>query len=680
MDPETSEGEDQEVTSEILNETEEYSDDNHEQEESTVPVEITKQASDQSEQIDKNPTSPITRSVTILPPISSTVGMEKEVQTEITLLSGSNISTFRPSHLVEEISPYPPLPVIETTSAPALLKSGEKLNDSESKTNVSESKLQAASQESVVSVVNEESRSDFNPTDEESVSTYSVISELEGVGPPTILQYVKESTRVKRTVPAPKPLSERFPTVDPSVERSNMCPFCHTELLPVPPLSDGSDDEGETSPPRTAESPPYHIKDTEKGEAGPIKGAGAMSVFSVESPPPILGLGEDNEEDKLPNDGYLYCCEDYYWHLVNKNRMERRDSFYQEGEAMEVKKIDVSPHAPFGSKAARKLAKDRANERVRERELEKVRPIGGPPRAGGGATTLFSYARQMKTINFALSSRKCMEDGWTVTNYQPPPESPPPVLYDTVDETQSHPLPGLNVPWQQNCTEFHRYYRNGTIFLTLLPDGTGTCYYPSGAPAIVISLEQPGIYCYYVLSDSDTNAQLLAVCSQLGRIAVFYPNGLIHYQCSPIEGNLFNKEEVRTKHWEWDAFSPHVHAPPFQPVYFQISPFFSLRCVSLEQQTLVFNYKRYTFKCSVGSRTRKLRAKPLEQQQLLQYNKDLIETRNQINDNLRVLNNCINSAHHLTQREVHLKSLDPEIRSRTSPRKSADSTRVTLAV
>ena len=37
---------------------------------------------------------------------------------------------------------------------------------------------------------------------------------------------------------------------------------------------------------------------------------------------------------------------------------------------------------------------------------------------------------------------------------------------------------------------------------------------------------------------------------------------------------------------------------------FQISPFFSLRCVSLEQQTLVFNYKRYTFKCSVGSRAK----------------------------------------------------------------------------
>ena len=31
-----------------------------------------------------------------------------------------------------------------------------------------------------------------------------------------------------------------------------------------------------------------------------------------------------------------------------------------------------------------------SDTRVRERELEKVRPLGGPPRAGGGATTLFS--------------------------------------------------------------------------------------------------------------------------------------------------------------------------------------------------------------------------------------------------------------------------------------------------
>ena len=42
--------------------------------------------------------------------------MEKMCQTDITLLSGSNISSFRPAQFAEEISPYPPLPVIETTS------------------------------------------------------------------------------------------------------------------------------------------------------------------------------------------------------------------------------------------------------------------------------------------------------------------------------------------------------------------------------------------------------------------------------------------------------------------------------------------------------------------------------------------------------------------------------------
>ena len=40
---------------------------------------------------------------------------------------------------------------------------------------------------------------------------------------------------------------------------------------------------------------------------------GGTSVFSVESPPPMLGLPEENEEDKLPCDGYtissitIYC-------------------------------------------------------------------------------------------------------------------------------------------------------------------------------------------------------------------------------------------------------------------------------------------------------------------------------------------------------------------------------------
>ena len=36
-------------------------------------------------------------------------------------------------------------------------------------------------------------------------------------------------------------ISLRFPTISPDVVNRDRCPFCNTELLPVPPLSDTSD-------------------------------------------------------------------------------------------------------------------------------------------------------------------------------------------------------------------------------------------------------------------------------------------------------------------------------------------------------------------------------------------------------------------------------------------------------
>ena len=65
-------------------------------------------------------------------------------------------------------------------------------------------------------------------------------------------------------------------------------------------------------------------------------------------------------------------------------------------------------------------------------------------------------ARQMKTINFSLSSKKCVEDGWTVDTQAPVKADPLPVLYETFEETQTHPIPGLAVPWQQTSIDFHR--------------------------------------------------------------------------------------------------------------------------------------------------------------------------------------------------------------------------------
>ena len=57
------------------------------------------------------------------------------------------------------------------------------------------------------------------------------------------------------------------------------------------------------------------------------------------------------------------------------------------------------------SKLSKLTPNSNSNTRVRERELEKVRPLGGPPRAGGGATTLFSCEFKSKSVIFYSESQ-----------------------------------------------------------------------------------------------------------------------------------------------------------------------------------------------------------------------------------------------------------------------------------
>ena len=73
-------------------------------------------------------------------------------------------------------------------------------------------------------MTSDESRSEWHDAD--SQDSYSAVSELEGVGPPTILQYIKESSRVRKSVPAPKPLSERLETA--------VRPECVVLLVEIP--------------------------------------------------------------------------------------------------------------------------------------------------------------------------------------------------------------------------------------------------------------------------------------------------------------------------------------------------------------------------------------------------------------------------------------------------------------
>lgn len=69
--------------------------------------------------------------------------------------------------------------------------------------------------------------------------------------------------------------------------------------------------------------------------------------------------------------GYqLFCCKDYQ-DLVEYTIENTPLSQYPSEEL-----IDVGPHAPYGSKQARRAAKERAAQRLRDREMARQRAAG----------------------------------------------------------------------------------------------------------------------------------------------------------------------------------------------------------------------------------------------------------------------------------------------------------------
>ena len=103
----------------------------------------------------------------------------------------------------------------------------------------------------------------------------------------------------------------------------------------------------------------------------------------------------------------LYCCENYAPFKALSDLETTMDDLEIQDEV-----IDITPHAPFVSKTARKAAKGRTSERLPEREVERQR-------VAVQHANVFSFAKQMKTIQCALSSSKYWEEGWILNPSTP---------------------------------------------------------------------------------------------------------------------------------------------------------------------------------------------------------------------------------------------------------------------
>lgn len=389
---------------------------------------------------------------------------------------------------------------------------------------------------------------------------------------------------------------------------------------------------------------------------------------------PILPIPTlEMQQMKGPSD--LYCCEDYREFI----QFATSTALRMEQEAQKATKlISIKPHGHHGSKQDRRVAKERAVERMRQRELARrqqeasgsranfytsaggsaetpasgaqhaqksVKPGAGTATAGGvggafkdlatpaglrgpaggvGAGPAHGFhshqdgARQMKTINYQLSSQRCLEEGWTLR--PPSPLDPDDNDIEIFVPEPLHPaaIASGNVRDRQLIQKF---YPGGEKFLTIFPDGTGNVFYPSGHLSILISSISLGQYTYIVLDNSPEQA-ILAVFGPQGFGTTYYLNGNIKLYYDQVGGIELDVFGAKKKRWHWKDQEVHVHAPPFQPICMQLNRHNSVRVMAQESISLTFMASKRSCHFSVGARLKLVapqllpRGKEIDQHQL----------------------------------------------------------------
>ncbi|XP_066924132.1 glutamate-rich protein 6-like [Clytia hemisphaerica] len=303
---------------------------------------------------------------------------------------------------------------------------------------------------------------------------------------------------------------------------------------------------------------------------------------------PIMTVPPFDEFDE--DDAELFCCPEYK-HFIKLHLQSVKD-LADDGNEEEAELIDINPHAPYGNnKQSRKAPRDRIVERMREREFERQRVAT--------QANIFSFARQMKTIQYSLASTKCMAEGWTV--------NPKPPVEQSSNRDEEIFQVEVNSTLLQRSEVLHtRLYENGKRFLTIFPDGTGCCYYPNGNVAVMITSTEKEKYTYIVQSnekyDDLEDSGLLAIFEPSGNAICYYEiNQKIRLFINPHGGIELDKQGRRKKRWQWFYSKGQSQAPAFQPICIQLNKYLSLRLLNQNNMALIFSALKRSIRFNVGS-------------------------------------------------------------------------------
>ncbi|VDI11753.1 Hypothetical predicted protein, partial [Mytilus galloprovincialis] len=307
----------------------------------------------------------------------------------------------------------------------------------------------------------------------------------------------------------------------------------------------------------------------------------------------------------------LFCCDRYreFFDFATTTAFSMAEE-----QKKNSKMINIKSHGPFSDKKAKKAAQERAEKRMKDREMARrqqevsgmstqsnfmnsgaaasvarVRPGVVPPQP--------IVARQVKTIKYQLSSQMCLNEGWTI-------RPPSPVLPDDDNDVFTpEPLDPAMIAdgkWRERPM-IEKFYEDEQKFVTLFPDGTGNVFYPSGNLAILVSSVKLGQY-HYVLHDDQPMPKVLSTFDPAGYGSCYHTNGTVRLYLDQMGGVELDDTGAKKKKWSWKDQETHVHAPPFQPICFALNKNIAVRVMGQENIAVTFSAKQRSCRFNVGTK------------------------------------------------------------------------------
>jgi hypothetical protein len=224
----------------------------------------------------------------------------------------------------------------------------------------------------------------------------------------------------------------------------------------------------------------------------------------------------------------------------------------------------------------------------------------------------FAAQRALKVINFSLGSKKCAEEGYIVD-----PKPPRDDLINYSDHFQMEdPSTARDTHRMPKAAVFKQcfYHNSDKLFYALFQDGSGTVYYESGRPAVVIASNtqrsKSGVAIpatprklHYVILTDDSRQNVVGLFLPDGNAACYFADRNLRLHMDPCGGILFGSDCEKKKSWSWLEFiEQHQHAPPMQSMSLILAPFISLKVTDQEHMSLVFRHASNSVKFNVGVR------------------------------------------------------------------------------